>query len=698
MGKQVVTIDEMIDLAIGTPESAVNFSILQKLLKIIVKYCCRMDSKFEIDMDNMKAEVTAVEYSKSSSFESGAESAVTRQTEELLKDHDVSSSEQVAEKNDNNVEDNEKKDHIQRDDDDQEHSSESKQSKSSDEKDSEFTKKEGKKKEKNESDRDKRKDDLAKKSSEKLRRRSSETHERKEFGRRKSTDSDSTIKQIQLLEDLTNKSEIRTNDVENRTSDLENQLKEMAHCVETITQTIASHLNDKHLADINDKLENLTKNIENTTDQCYEVTNAINDQSSQIQEIVAIINNIQLKKVENDELIDLLSGKADHSFVNDKVSTGQFEETIQELRDIINESKMQMDTVRVETHTSQDEIKQDLLTKLSAEEFDAAKIKIYKEIIKLTERQELILAQQNEHVAAGAKMRNLNCFSCNSDVVMLLEQETIPKFRSLKASLQPLEPLNFGSKINIGKNASEWKHLQLKARDFTRNSKAPRFISNVIPEKSTYVQGRNGYIYKGNVGCDCVEGMNSLAHKKNDKCCEKVCCNTIEANNMKNVSDSTQVKSTSKISIEKKIIENMEVDDSTKSSSKIVDIGKNIVPEQVCTEGQENKINTKMEDFNEVEPTIETTLEEATTVTEQPTVENEPSATEEATEKIKNEEQAEVINNLLNESVTTKIENEAETTISKDQDNNISNNTYESNAILENNDEVVTTEAEVEDH
>lgn len=692
MGKKVVTIDEMIDLAIGTPESAVNFMMLHKVLKLIARYCCKMNFKIEIDMDNMKADINTIGNDSRSSTSSSSESrrsfgsAADSGQSEKGNDHDRSIGEETGSKKEKDSEDeDEEKDENSR-------VEEPKKSESGNVKESKKVEKEKKedgvksektedsikKEKKNKKDGHKKKDDSRKKSSEKHKKRSSEKKdsESSKSGKGESSkwrDSDST------------KSRKKNNlEIENRTNELENHFKELADRVETITQTIASHLDDKHLTEINGEIDKLKKNVETTTDQCFEVSNTINDQSSQIQEILSTINNIQLRKVENEELIDLLSGKADHSFVNEKVSTDQFEEIIQELRDAMNESTIQMDAVRLEANTSLEELKQELNTKLLAEEFDTAKTKIYKEIIKLTEQHELILLQQSEHVSAGAKMRNLSCFACNNDVVMLLEEETIPKFRGLKASIPAVEPL-VGSKINVGKSAPEWKNHQLKAKDFTRTSKASRYTSNVMYEKPAYVKGKNGCMYKGNVGCDCVEGMNELARTKNKRCCDGAsccdggCCNTVEAKNIKNISHTSKVKSTSKI------IENTDIGDVAKiSSTKVTNANNSNI------NLAENYVNT--EDSNDVgsTPNVAPTEDIKIEAPEEPTISNNQldgnttinSANVPDEANVLPEESVVIVETEIeveDSIVITETEHEPDLTVTNDQENNISDVPAEGN-------------------
>lgn len=639
MGKKVVTIDELIDMAIGVPESTVNFLILQKVLKLISKYCCKMNNEFEIDMDNMKAEISMIGNDSRSSFSESRGSYASNVDSEQSGRNNEYVEETKIEK-DSESEHKVDLSRVKTESEDQEHATEDqkvsesgsekqKQSESSERKDSGKVDDVREKEEKKKSHKDKSK----KSSSEKHRKKSSENVRRKDSDGNKRRDSNSTKNKMQAFEGF-------TKSFENRTNELENHFKELTDRIESVTQTIATHLDEQHLAEINGEIDKLKKNMENTTDQCFEVTNTINDQSTQIQEILSTINNIQLRKVENEELIDLLSGKADHSFVNEKVSTRQFEEIIQELNDVINESTIQMGSIRQETNTSLDEIKQELLTRLLAEEFDTAKTKIYKELIKLTEQHALILAQQNEHVAAGAKMRNLNCFACNSDVVMLLEEETIPKFRGLKASLQPLEPL-VGSKIMVGQNAPEWKNHQFKARDFTRTSKAFRFHSDVSYEKESYVKGKNGCMYKGNAGCDCVERMNDIARSKRVECCRMV-----EANNRKNISQTIAINSNTKI------IDNTEIGDVKKSSTKINN--SNDVSRKVSTDHQKGKSIVKIE--ADVQPTTEVPV------------------------KVEAPEEAQTTNILADPNITA-TENEIQT---KSTDNTDTNAPVETNAIPEN--------------
>ncbi|XP_037036115.1 uncharacterized protein LOC119074219 [Bradysia coprophila] len=541
MGGKVVTFEEMVDLAIGSG-CAINFCVLKKLLKLFSQYCCKHDYTFEIDMDNLSAEAKIIAKKSRSSVslsQGSSDSSDSRQSDSI---DERSAKDETKVKSERDVKSgyDEENDQMRADKGSQVYSSEDKiydsssdirkgsasgserpnQTETSDRKDSE---KDGKVKEKKEK-KHKKETDSHRKKDEESKRNTTGKHRKKSSDDVREKDSK---KRKEGREDFSK--------LENRTNELENRISQLSDRIENITETIGTHLNAEHLAEINNEIDKLKKSTEITSDQCYETANSINDQSSQIQDILTTINDIQLRKVENEELIDLLSGKADYSFVDEKVSTSHFEDKIQELKDVIEESTIQVDSVRLETNTSLEEIKQELLTKLLAEEFDEAKTKIYKELIKLTEQNALILAQQNEHVAAGAKMRNLNCFVCDNDVVMLLEQEIIPKFRPLKASIPPLEPV-VGSKYLIDKNAPEWQKHLLQTKDYARASKASRFHTNVDYQKSTYVKGRNGCMYKGNVGCDCTEAMS-----KRGKCC------TVSTNNMKNISLTNRMNSESKL-------------------------------------------------------------------------------------------------------------------------------------------------------
>lgn len=537
MGKRKVTFDELVDMAIGIPETAVNFTILHKVLKLMTRFCCKMDYTFEIDMDNMKKDVTVIgkrsrsigsRSSSASDTDSGRTEIVTVNKEKVEKE------ERTDETRSHIKSEKVSKETIT------EHSSDVKKpSESGGEKHKQI---ESEKSSGKSFDKEKEKETVRDKDKDREKKKKEESQQRKEERKEKSSkksrkDSDEEVRKKKKEKHRSREYDEFSRQSESRSNELSSQLKELSDRVESITQTITTHLTEDHLAEINGEIDKLKKSVETANDQCFDVSNSLNDQSSQIQDILTSINTIQLRKVENEELIDLLSGKADHSFVNEKVSIGHFEEIIQELKDALDQSSEQLESMLEATNTSFDEIKDDLLTKLLAEEFDTAKTKIYKELIKLTEQQDLILAQQDEHVAAGAKMRNLNCFVCNNDVVMLLEEEAIPKFRPLKASLQPLEPI-VGSKIFADKNAPEWKNHQLKAKGYTRTSKANRFHSENRYEKVAYVRGKNGCMYKGNVGCDCVEAVNDIEKGKRGKCCD-----IVAANNEKNISLTNQMNS-----------------------------------------------------------------------------------------------------------------------------------------------------------
>lgn len=618
MKKQVVTFEQLVDLAISTPESTVNFTILHKVLKLLTKYCCKSDYSFEVDMDNMKGDITVMKKRSQSSISVGRKSygSIADSGQSYTSDEQTQT-EPKLEKDDGGEYEQKVKIKIEKksqeylteqkvygsSSDLQKHpqsgTEKPKKSRGSDAKDSDDDAK-NKKKKKKESKGHKEKAEMKRKSSEKHSKASSDENVKKKDSK----------EMEEALEDFNKQSE-------NRVTELENQIKELTDRIESIMQIISTHLGEEHLRPINEEIDKLKKNVESTSDQCFDVTNNINDQSSQIQEILTTINNIQLRKVENEELIDLLSGKADHSFVEEKVSISEFEQIVQSLNDVIQERTLQLDNLRLETIASLDDIKQDLLTKLLAEEFDEAKTKIYKELIILTEKHDLILAQQNEHVAAGAKMRNLNCFVCNNDVVMLLEQEIIPKFRPLKASMQPIEPI-VGSKIMIDKDAPEFKNHQLKAKDFTRTSKSSRFNGNMGYEKATYVKGKNGCMYKGNVGCDCVEGMNAIGRRGN-------CCDTVDAMNKKNISLTNRMNSESKCIDNTGVGDVPNVSDKTdqkKSSSEKIPTGRqennlkkenNIRPPSgiKVVESLEVAQSKIIQDINEIKNEIDATIDKA---------------------------------------------------------------------------------------
>lgn len=561
MGGKEVTFEDMVDLAIGTPGCAINFCVLKKLLKLLSRYCCKKDYTFEIDMNNLsvEAKVTAKKsrssVSSNKSISQGSYGSSDSKQSDTSDELSIKEEIKIKSEKDIKQEYDEEIGQIKVEKGSQVYSSEGKMYDSSSDIPKEHKQTETR------DEKDSRKHDKVKEKKEKKHKKDSDSHRKKdeESEKHRKKDEESEKHRKKSSDDTRKKSSKKRKEshedlskLADRSNELENRIAQLSDRIESITETIGTHLNAEHLTEINTEIDKLKKATELTSDQCYETANSISDQSSQIQEILTTINDIQLRKVENEELIDLLSGKADYSFVDEKVSIIQFDEKMQEVKDIIGETAIQLDSVRLETNTSLEEIKQDLLTKLLTEEFDEAKAKIYKELIKLTEQNALILAQQNEHVAAGAKMRNLNCFACDNDVVMLLEQEIIPKFRPLKASIPPLEPI-IGSKALINKNASEWNNHLLQTKRFSRTSKASRFNSNGGYEKATYIKGRNGCMYKGNVGCDCMEASATRPCK---------CCGMVEANNIKNIS------LTNRLNSEPKVVNESVIGDVVNGSSK----------------------------------------------------------------------------------------------------------------------------------
>lgn len=153
---------------------------------------------------------------------------------------------------------------------------------------------------------------------------------------------------------------------------------------------------------------------------------------------------VKTTKADREDLEDALADKADAAMINRKVSHDQFDTVCDDLSKGIEDAFLKLTQQESIWANALEELQQTLGNKLDKLEFDPLKDFVNNKISKLQQKLKALIALKKEQEAAGTKskfLRNVNCISCDKDVIMRKENEfpVVPVPESLpgKPSMRP---------------------------------------------------------------------------------------------------------------------------------------------------------------------------------------------------------------------------------------------------------------------
>ncbi|XP_025833109.1 glutamine-rich protein 2-like [Agrilus planipennis] len=124
---------------------------------------------------------------------------------------------------------------------------------------------------------------------------------------------------------------------------------------------------------------------------------------------------------------DALAEKADVCAVNKKVNYDQFEQAYDELTRNIDETLAKLTQQEALWQQTLDEIQNEIANKLDKADLRPLKDYVNAKLKQLQDRLRALAALKRDAEAAGTKsrfLRNVNCISCDKDVIMRKELDT----------------------------------------------------------------------------------------------------------------------------------------------------------------------------------------------------------------------------------------------------------------------------------
>ncbi|XP_056648707.1 rho-associated protein kinase 1-like [Diorhabda sublineata] len=210
------------------------------------------------------------------------------------------------------------------------------------------------------------------------------------------------------------------NTLQGRVEDLERDVGELLEKIHMMP--IGGEMGDttnidsiqKQLKSMESDFENIMENVKKLTDERAAKEHAIDVLIEQIELLKTV-------KADREDLEDALADKADACQINRKVSYEQFDQACGDINKNLEEALAklaQQETLWTQTLTS---IQGEVGSKMDKNELTPLREFINNKLKSLQEKFKALSAMKKEQEAAGTKtrfLRNVNCISCDKDVVM----------------------------------------------------------------------------------------------------------------------------------------------------------------------------------------------------------------------------------------------------------------------------------------
>ncbi|KAJ3645501.1 hypothetical protein Zmor_023151 [Zophobas morio] len=191
-------------------------------------------------------------------------------------------------------------------------------------------------------------------------------------------------------------------------------------------------------ADLASKLVLLEKEIITISEQAQNLVEGRDERDKQTQAIMEQLDVLKIVKANREDLEDALGEKADACMINRKVSHDQFDAACDDLSKGIEEALNKLEEQAEMWQQALDSIQKEVGNKLDKMEVDPLRDFVNSKLKALQEKFKSLTALKREQEAAGTKtklLRNVNCISCDKDVVMRREMD-----QSLKPKAYAMPP------------------------------------------------------------------------------------------------------------------------------------------------------------------------------------------------------------------------------------------------------------------
>ncbi|XP_033231365.1 uncharacterized protein LOC117182319 isoform X2 [Belonocnema kinseyi] len=215
-------------------------------------------------------------------------------------------------------------------------------------------------------------------------------------------------------------------ELNNRVQELE---KDVAQLMERVNNSPMGGVGPEGGLIINDlvtKIQNIQSDMQTlneTTNKILKEKGNLDTQTIVLQEQIELLKTV---KADKEDLEDALADKADAKAVKRKVSYDQFDATCDDLTRGLEEAIAKLSQQESVWQQSLHEIQQEIGSKLDKVEISPLKEFVDEKIKTLQEKLKVLADMRQENEAAGTKkmLRDVQCLSCDKNVVMRMEEST----------------------------------------------------------------------------------------------------------------------------------------------------------------------------------------------------------------------------------------------------------------------------------
>ncbi|CAH1376337.1 unnamed protein product [Tenebrio molitor] len=197
-------------------------------------------------------------------------------------------------------------------------------------------------------------------------------------------------------------------------------------------------INAETTMDLANKLVLLEKELITMSETAAKLQEEKEERDKQLEAIMEQIDILKIVKANREDLEDALGDKADACMINRKVSHDQFDAACDDLSRGIEEALTKLEEQEEMWHQALESIQKEVGNKLDKMEVDPLRDFVNSKLRALQEKFKSLTALKREQEAAGTKskfLRNVNCISCDKDVVMRKEMDV-----SLKPKAYAMPP------------------------------------------------------------------------------------------------------------------------------------------------------------------------------------------------------------------------------------------------------------------
>ncbi|XP_072747287.1 uncharacterized protein [Anoplolepis gracilipes] len=230
-------------------------------------------------------------------------------------------------------------------------------------------------------------------------------------------------------------------DITQRVITLEKEIENLSEKMEDVIQET-----DKDDIDINElviKIQGIESDMERIGETVDRLFDDKEKKDSHINTLLEQIELLKTVKADKEDIEDALADKADAQAVNRKVSHDQFDAACDDLSRGLEEAIDKLTKQESIWQQALDEVQNEISAKVDKIEMTPLKDFVTKKLKSLQEKLKIMAEARREIEAAGTKklLRDVQCISCDKDVVMKIEEasrfraETLPCTISMKPYL-----------------------------------------------------------------------------------------------------------------------------------------------------------------------------------------------------------------------------------------------------------------------